>query len=85
MSKETTSLICPNCHGSGFRHVDGKQGVVKCDCKRENRAERLLSSAGIPKRYATCRLDNYVPPPSEENPYLSLALIKAKTMLVRAL
>ncbi len=77
MSKETTSLICPNCHGSGFKRIDGKAGVVKCDCKRENRAERLLSSAGIPKRYTTCRLDNYIPPPSEENPYLSLALIKA--------
>jgi len=77
MSKETTSLICPNCHGSGFRRVEGKEGVVKCDCKSENRAERLISRAGIPKRYAGCQLDNYIAPPSQENPYLSMALIKA--------
>jgi DNA replication protein DnaC len=77
MSKEATSLVCPNCRGTGFRHVDGKDGVVKCECKNENRAERLLGIAGIPKRYTKCRLDTYVAPPSEENPYLSLAHIKA--------
>jgi DNA replication protein DnaC len=77
MSKETVSPICPNCQGSGFRYVNGKEGVVKCECKRQNRAERLLNAAGIPKRYAPCRLDNYITPPSGENPYLSLALIKA--------
>ena len=76
MSNETSSPTCPNCHGSGFRRV-GKEGVVKCECKRENRAERLVSKAAIPKRYETCRLENYVSPPSGENPYLSLALIKA--------
>jgi len=77
MSNETVSAICPNCHGSGFRRVEGKDGVIKCECKRENRAERLLIDARIPKRYASCSLDNYIAPPSEENPYLSLALIKA--------
>src|SRR5262245_1710458 len=77
MSRETVSPICPNCQGSGFRHLDGKEGVVKCDCKIQNRGERLLNAASIPKRYAACRLDNYISPPSEENPYLSLALIKA--------
>jgi len=77
MSKETTASICPHCHGSGFRRVEGKEGVARCDCKRENLAGRLLSDARVPRRYASCSLDNYVPPPSEENPYLSLALIKA--------
>ena len=78
MSKETPSAICPHCHGTGFRRVEGKDGVAKCDCKRENVAERLLSDARIPRRYASCSLDNYVPPPSDENPHLSMALIKAK-------
>ncbi len=53
------------------------EGVVKCECKNENRAERLLRMAEIPRKYADCRLDNYTTPPSNENPYLSLALIKA--------
>ena len=74
MLKET-SAVCPRCHGLGFRRVDGMNGVVKCECKNENRVERLIRAAEIPKKYADCRLDNYVPP--EENPYLSLALIKA--------
>jgi DNA replication protein DnaC len=37
----------------------------------------LLRAAQIPRKYADCRLDNYETPPSTENPYLSLALIKA--------
>lgn len=76
MSKET-SPNCPKCQGSGFRHVDGMEGVVKCECKNENRAGRLIQAAEIPRKYADCGLDNYVTPPSTENPYLSLALIKA--------
>jgi DNA replication protein DnaC len=76
MSKET-SPPCPRCQGSGFRHVEGKEGVVKCECKNENRAERVLRAAEIPRKYADCALDNYITPPSNENPYLSLALIKA--------
>lgn len=70
-----TSTTCPRCHGLGFRHVDGMDGVVKCECKNENRAERLIRAAEIPKKYTDCRLDNYIPPP--DNPYLSFALIKA--------
>jgi len=76
MTKEA-SKACPICNGVGFRHVDGMEGVVKCECKNENRSGSLISAAEIPKKYANCRLDNYVAPPSTENPYLSLALIKA--------
>jgi DNA replication protein DnaC len=77
MSKETAPT-CPRCHGSGFRYVDKeKQGVVKCECKNEKRPERLLRAAGIPKKYANCGLENYVTPPSTENPHLALAFIKA--------
>jgi len=76
MSKETPPT-CPRCHGSGFRYVEGKEGVVKCECKNDNRADRVLRAAEIPRKYADCGLDNYITPPSNENPYLSLALIKA--------
>src|SRR5436190_19078532 len=76
MSKET-STTCQRCHGAGFRRVDGMEGVVRCECKNENRGERLLRAAAIPKKYANCGLDNYITPPSNENPYLSLAHVKA--------
>jgi DNA replication protein DnaC len=74
MFKETAPT-CPQCHGTGFRQVDGMQGVVKCECKKENRAERVLRAAEIPTKYANCRIDNYIT--SEENPYLQLAFVKA--------
>jgi len=75
MAKETAPT-CPRCQGSGFRYVDeGKQGVVICECKNDNRAERLLRAAAIPKKYAECSLDNYVT--SKENPFLEQAHVKA--------
>ncbi len=75
--EEETPEICPECGGLGFRHVEGKEGVVKCECKSDDRTARLLMAANIPHRYARCDLGNYVTPPSQENPYLATALIKA--------
>jgi DNA replication protein DnaC len=77
MSQEETSKACPNCGGRGFRYVDGTEGVVKCECKNEDRIARLMKGAEIPRRYANCTLENYIAPPSTENPYLALAHIKA--------
>jgi DNA replication protein DnaC len=50
---------------------------VRCECKTENRSERVLRAAAIPKKYANCRLDNYITPPENENPWLQLAHVKA--------
>ena len=74
MSKEAAPA-CSRCHGSGFRYVDGREGVVKCECQNENRSERLIRAAAIPKKFTDCSLDNYIP--EKENPHLSLAHIKA--------
>ena len=71
------STTCPKCEGRGFRYIEGKQGVVKCECKNDDLRGRLMKEAEIPPKYANCRLDNYVTP-STENPYLSIAFIKAK-------
>jgi DNA replication protein DnaC len=72
----TDSLpTCPNCRGTGYRHIEGKEGVVKCECNNDNRSDRLIHAAGIPKKYTDCRLDNYVT--SDKNPYLQMAFIKA--------
>ena len=73
---------CPKCNGLGFQYRDGMQGVVRCECKNEDllaRLPRLWKAAEIPRKYQDCRLDDYVTPPSNENPYLQLALIKATT------
>ena len=57
MSKDS----CTKCHGSGWDRVvrDGVEGVVRCECIRGSRFERLLASANIPSRYQHCELDNF--------------------------
>jgi DNA replication protein DnaC len=38
---------------------DGVAGVVRCECIRGSRFERLLANANIPSRYQHCELDNF--------------------------
>jgi DNA replication protein DnaC len=38
---------------------DGVAGVIRCECIRGSRFERLLASANIPSRYQHCELDNF--------------------------
>src|SRR5262245_21143570 len=79
---ENTAKTCPQCNGLGYRYVDGREGVTKCECKVEDpaaRAVRLLKAAEIPRKYADCRLSNYLPPP--ENPYLLTAFDQAVTYI----
>jgi len=52
---------CPKCQGSGWDRIvrDGVEGVVRCECIRGSRSERLLTNANIPRRYEHCELDNF--------------------------
>lgn len=53
---------CPLCDGTGFTIrtlPDGVTGAVACPCASKDRGERLLRSAGIPRRYEHCTLDAY--------------------------
>jgi len=66
--KNANQTPCPKCDGRGYRYVEEHQGVVKCECRNEGRASRLLAAAAIPKKYHACRLETYIPP--EDNPHL---------------
>ncbi|HEY2381854.1 MAG TPA: ATP-binding protein [Terriglobia bacterium] len=68
---ESIATTCPQCGGLGFRYLDEKQGVVRCDCRDQELPARLLKAAEIPSKYAGCRLDNYVT--NEHDPYLKVA------------
>lgn len=67
MSTETQ--VCPICNGTGWAPVvndaeapdgaDNVQGVRRCDCKLDTRVQRLLKSAGIPRRYEQCSFESY--------------------------
>ena len=56
---------CPLCGGTGFKPVPGGDSsrkapqVVRCDCRQEQKAGRLLANARIPKRYEHCELGDF--------------------------
>ena len=53
---------CPKCGGTGFEVRDGANGVavaVRCPCSVADRADRILRSARIPRRYEHCSFDNF--------------------------
>jgi DNA replication protein DnaC len=60
--------ICADCAGTGWTRVsrDGADGVVRCECVKVSRADRLLESAKVPHRYAHCELDNFDVLPSPD-------------------
>src|SRR2546425_6172828 len=52
---------CPACRGTGWARVsrDGVDGVVRCECLKVSRADRLLERANIPPRYSHCELESF--------------------------
>ena len=57
----TESAVCPQCEGRGWLlEDDGKAGAARaCECQKRQRLPRLLAAAGVPPRYADCRLSNF--------------------------
>ena len=55
-----TRKNCPVCGGTGWRPVekDGLRAVEICDCRRQQRDQRLLERARIPRRYHPCDFEN---------------------------
>jgi len=55
---------CPHCRGTGFKLIarsDGSGNVaVACECGTEERAEKIMERARIPKRYEHCDFESYV-------------------------
>lgn len=58
---DTAFSGCPACNGTGWalRTLDGASGVARCDCYRQTRIQRLVTSARIPSRYQHCELSNF--------------------------
>lgn len=61
--------VCPVCGGSGWKSSDSNRRVVRCDCRLKSRANSLLATARIPKRYEHCELSNF----EFEGPHAHLA------------
>jgi DNA replication protein DnaC len=45
----------------------GVEGVIRCECAKVARADRLLETANIPFRYARCELENFDVMPSPDS------------------
>ncbi|HEY7351257.1 MAG TPA: ATP-binding protein [Terriglobales bacterium] len=50
--------VCPVCGGTGWKSQSDRR-VQRCECRIKSRAESLLASARIPKRYEHCELSNF--------------------------
>jgi DNA replication protein DnaC len=55
---------CAFCFGTGMEVVAGR-GARRCLCRAQERRQRLLEAARIPRRYARCTLSNYRPVPGQ--------------------
>jgi DNA replication protein DnaC len=56
------SADCPICQGTGFELSRDEHGVVTsvpCRCGEDERGEKLLRSARIPRRYDHCTFDQF--------------------------
>lgn len=75
--------VCPICEGSGLRVVERANGRVAqpCECRIARRAARIIEQARIPRRYAHCTLEDYVPNYGGNNPSLSNALVQARSFV----
>ena len=75
-----TVKTCSVCGGTGWVHVfrEGLDGVVRCDCVKASRVDRLFKNARIPQRYAHCELDNFELRPPHTTQKLQLAKIAAE-------
>ncbi len=58
-----TTEVCPFCFGTGAEVVPGK-GAKPCRCRTSESKKRSLAAARIPRRYASCSLDNFKSEPN---------------------
>lgn len=64
----TPNETCEHCGGTGWRTIERGSGreAVRCDCRVQGRAERLLAAARIPPRYEHCELSTFQYDPEDK-------------------
>jgi DNA replication protein DnaC len=73
-----TPKVCPVCDDTGWKTIGhgSDRRVTRCDCRRQERNQKLLQQARIPRRYEHCELSNF----DVRNSSLSLARIAAQQL-----
>ncbi len=79
----TTAQTCPACNDTGWKTVgEGRERrVTRCDCQRQQYAQKLLDRAHIPQRYQHCELSNYDVLPGAHERSQSKALMMAQSFV----
>jgi DNA replication protein DnaC len=82
---------CALCKGTGWKLVPRKDGAagqmaVACECGMEERAEKVMERARVPKRYEHCDFESYVTDLADGKTYTSehCAALKKAKLLVQA-
>jgi DNA replication protein DnaC len=73
-TKQTS--VCPVCADTGWKRVEGRNGVVRCDCRKRDRdsLETLIAKARVPAHFKNCCFESFIP----KNSSLQGALLAAK-------
>src|SRR5271155_4168313 len=74
---------CVHCSGTGWKMVARKDSVpgkvaVPCECGMEERAEKVMDRARIPKRYEDCSFENFETDLEDGKSYTPLASASLK-------
>lgn len=75
-----TATECPVCGGTGWRTIEAptkERQVVRCDCRINSRAAKLIAAARIPSRYEHCTLADFETAFPGANPALAAAKLAA--------
>jgi DNA replication protein DnaC len=77
---KANAKVCPLCDDTGWKSVgEGKERrVARCDCRQQERTQRLLAQARIPRRYEHCELSNFEVLKGNGHASLSSALLSAQ-------
>ncbi len=79
--RQAQGRLCPACNDTGWKTIgEGRERrVTRCDCQRQQYAQKLLDRARIPRRYQHCELSNYDVLPGAHERSQSKALMMAQS------
>jgi DNA replication protein DnaC len=78
-----TTKLCPVCDDTGWKTIgEGRdRRVTRCDCRRQERNQKLLEQARIPKRYEIREFGNFSVPNGSSKQALETAVVMAQAFV----
>lgn len=78
-------MACAICNDTGWKYVgeETERRVAPCECRKQQKTERLLKLARIPRRYEHCELSNFDVELGRYQPSLERARLTAQSFVDR--